>query len=145
MVISQTEKNMKKQYIKPDVVVLELKSSGIICTSLYESLDSNVADDGLVFPQSDEGFDIDIRGTQGRILIGNGYLNVFKSAPSTLYTGFKSLSPDSAVKMPQQTLYFSNMVQNAVDFLDGKASLKSTLQNGIDALSILEEIKNMIS
>ena len=52
---------MKKQYIKPDVVVLELKSSGIICTSLYESLDSNVADDGLVFPQSDEGFDIDIR------------------------------------------------------------------------------------
>ena len=61
MVISQTEKNMKKQYIKPDVVVLELKYSGIICTSLYESLDSNLTDDGLVFPQSDEGFDIDIR------------------------------------------------------------------------------------
>lgn len=61
MVISQTEKNMKKQYIKPDVVVLELKSSGIICTSLYESLDSNLIDDELVFPQSDEGFDIDIR------------------------------------------------------------------------------------
>ena len=52
---------MKKQYINPDVVVLELKSSGIICTSLYESLDSNVTDDGLVFPQSDEGFDIDVR------------------------------------------------------------------------------------
>ena len=61
MVISQTEKNMKKQYINPDVVVLELKSSGIICTSLYESLDSNLIDDELVFPQSDEGFDIDIR------------------------------------------------------------------------------------
>ncbi len=52
---------MKKQYIKPDVVVLELKSSGIICTSLYESLDSNLTDDGLVFPQSDGGLDIDIR------------------------------------------------------------------------------------
>jgi hypothetical protein len=61
MVISQTEKNMKKQYIKPDVVVLELKYSGIICTSLYESLDSNLMDDGLVFPQSDGGFDIDVR------------------------------------------------------------------------------------
>ena len=61
MVISQTEKNMKKQYIKPDVVVLELKYSGIICTSLYESLDSNLTDDDLVIPQSDFGFDIDIR------------------------------------------------------------------------------------
>jgi hypothetical protein len=59
MVISQTEKNMKKQYIKPDVVVLELKYSGIICTSLYESLDSNL--DDLVIPQSDEGLDIDVR------------------------------------------------------------------------------------
>jgi hypothetical protein len=59
MVISQTEKNMKKQYIKPDVVVLELKYSGIICTSLYESLDSNL--DDLVIPESDEGLDIDVR------------------------------------------------------------------------------------
>ena len=59
MVISQTEKNMKKQYIKPDVVVLELKYSGIICTSLYESLNSNL--DDLVIPQSDEGLDIDVR------------------------------------------------------------------------------------
>jgi hypothetical protein len=61
MVISQTEKNMKKQYIKPDVVVLELKSSGIICTSLYESLDSNLIDDELAIPQSDEDLDIYIR------------------------------------------------------------------------------------
>ena len=50
---------MKKQYIKPDVVVLELKYSGIICTSLYESLNSNL--DDLVIPQSDEGLDIDVR------------------------------------------------------------------------------------
>ena len=61
MVISQIEKNMKKQYINPDVVVLELKSSGIICTSLYESLDSNLIDDELVIPQSDEDLDIYIR------------------------------------------------------------------------------------
>lgn len=52
---------MKKQYIKPDVVVLELKYNGIICTSLYKSLHSNLTDDGLVFPQSDEDLDIDVR------------------------------------------------------------------------------------
>ncbi len=88
------------------------------------------------------GFDIDIRGTEGRICIGNGYLTIYKNAESTLYTGFKSLTPDASVKTPDKTLYFSNMVQNAVDFLDGKSELKSTLQNGIDALRVLEEIKS---
>ena len=87
------------------------------------------------------GFDIDIRGTLGRICIGNGYFSVYKSAPSTLYTGFKSLTIDNSAKAPPQTLYFSNMVQNAVDFLDGKTELKSTLKTGIDALCVLEEIK----
>jgi len=36
------------------------------------------------------------------------------------------------------------MIQNAVDFLDGKANLRSTLQTGINALSVLEEIKEII-
>ena len=87
------------------------------------------------------GFDVDIRGTQGRILIGNGYLKFYKNAPSALYTGFKSLTLDNSVKAPSQTLYFSNMIQNAIDFLDGEAELKSTLKTGINALFVLEEIK----
>jgi len=87
------------------------------------------------------GFDIDILGTEGRICIGNGYLTIYKNAESTLYTGFKSLTPDLSIKVPEKTLYFSNMVQNAVDFLDGRAELKSTLQTGIDDLRVLEEIK----
>ena len=36
------------------------------------------------------------------------------------------------------------MVKNAVDFLDGKAELKSNLQTGINTLRILEDIKNQL-
>lgn len=90
------------------------------------------------------GFDIDVRGTEGRICIGNGYLKLYKRAESRLYSGFYSLERDRDVKIPKRTLYFANMVQNAVDFLDGKAELKSTLQDGINALTVLEEIKSRI-
>jgi hypothetical protein len=36
------------------------------------------------------------------------------------------------------------MMQNAVDFLDGKTELKSTLDTGIETLQILEQIKTLI-
>ncbi len=92
------------------------------------------------------GFEIDIRGTEGRIEIGNGYMRYWKSVPSKLYTGFKSLEQ---IKIPQikngkikgKTKYFSNMIQNAVDFLDGKEKLFSTVDDGIETLKILELIK----
>ena len=90
------------------------------------------------------GFEITITGTEGRICIGNGYLKCYRREESKLYSGFYSLGADKSVKAPKKTLYFANMVQNAVDFLDGKAELKSTLQTGINALAVLEEIKDNI-
>lgn len=90
------------------------------------------------------GFDVDVRGTEGRVCIGNGYLKLYQRAESKLYSGFYSLESDRSVKIPKKTLFFANMVQNAVDFLDGKAELKSTLQDGINTLAVLEEIKALI-
>ncbi len=89
-------------------------------------------------------FEIIITGTEGRVCIGNGFLKCYKREESKLYTGFYSLTADKDIKPPKKTLYFANMVQNAVDFLDGIAPLKSTLQTGINALTVLEEIKNKI-
>lgn len=90
------------------------------------------------------GFDIDIRGSEGRILIGNGYFKLFRRQESKLYSNFYSLEEDKSVKVPKKTGFFSNMVQNAVDFLDGEAQLKSSLQNGINALAVIDEIKDSI-
>lgn len=89
------------------------------------------------------GFEIDIIGTRGRLCIGNGYLNLFEKEESKLYSGFYSLEPQN-IKLPLRTNYFSNMVQNAVDFLDGKRDLESSIDNGINALAVIEEIVNCI-
>ncbi|MBQ9537912.1 MAG: Gfo/Idh/MocA family oxidoreductase [Treponema sp.] len=86
-------------------------------------------------------FEIQINGTEGRVCIGNSYLKVYRRKDSPLYTGFFSLVRDNDAVLPQKTLYFSNMVQNAVDFLDGRGSLKSPIDAGIKDLLILEDIK----
>src|SRR5574344_841238 len=40
------------------------------------------------------GFDVDLRGTEGRICVGNGYLKLYKRAESKLYSKFYSLESD---------------------------------------------------
>lgn len=96
------------------------------------------------------GFEVDVIGTEGRIFIGNGFAKFFHRAESKLYSGFFSLEEDAQIVLPKkhgrvQTSYFSNMVQNAVDFLDDREPLKSTLQTGMNALKVLEEIKELLA
>lgn len=90
------------------------------------------------------GFEIDVIGTLGRIRIGNGIFEFYRREESKLYTGFYSLAENPKIKQPKKTKYFSNMVKNAVAFLDGKEELKSTLQTGLNTLRVLEEIKNRL-
>ena len=109
------------------------------CNSVCNDINFNISGQSKYF-----GFEIEIIGTTGREKIGNGLFEFYRREESSLYTGFYSLVPDKSVKKIKKTGYFANMVQNAVDFLDGKAELKSTLQNGLETLAILEDIKNQI-
>ncbi len=88
-------------------------------------------------------FGIDILGTLGRICVGNGYAKFYERTESKLYSGFYSLESKD-IKLPKKTGYFSGMIQNAVDFLDGKADLKSPLEEAIADLVALEEIKKKL-
>ena len=85
-------------------------------------------------------FRIEILGTLGKICIGNGFAELFLRKESKLYTGFYSLTKQK-IKLPKKTGYFSGMVQNAVDFLDGESELVSPLEDAISDLRVLEEIK----
>lgn len=107
------------------------------------------------------GFEIDILGTLGRIRLGNGFFHFYQSRESKLYSGFRSLEEVSGKfsyqvegrshvaglkkgRFAGKTGYFSGMVQNAVDFLDGRAALGSSLAEGIATLRILEEMKDLV-
>lgn len=90
------------------------------------------------------GFEVDIIGTEGRIKIGNGIFEFFRAEESRLYSGFYSLSRNRKIRRFKKTRYFSNMVQNAVDFLDGKTPLFSNLCDGLADLKIIGEIKEVI-
>lgn len=85
-------------------------------------------------------FRIEILGTLGKICIGNGFAKLFLRKESKLYTGFYSLTRQK-LKLPKKTGYFSGMIQNAVDFLDGQSELVSPLEDAISDLRALEEIK----
>lgn len=89
------------------------------------------------------GFEVVLTGTLGRISIGNGIAKLERRRASKLYTGFYSLTKENA-HFPRKTCYFSNMVKNAADFLDGKEPLKSTIDTGLAALKMLEEIKSFL-
>ena len=87
------------------------------------------------------GFDLELRFSEGRILIGNGLFQVETKKESPYYSGFFSLLKDKSFKPAKKSGYFSNMVQNAVDFLDNSLPLISTLDDGINTLKTLEDIK----
>lgn len=85
-------------------------------------------------------FRIEILGTLGKICVGNGFAELYLREESKLYTGFYSLTRQK-IKLPKKTGYFSGMIQNAVDFLDGNSELVSPLEDAISDLKVLEEIK----
>ena len=85
-------------------------------------------------------FRIEILGTQGKICVGNGFAELYLRKESKLYTGFYSLTKQK-FSLHGKTGYFSGMVQNAVDFLDGKSGLVSPLEDALADLEVLEEIK----
>lgn len=85
-------------------------------------------------------FRIEILGTLGKICVGNGFTELYLRKESNLYTGFYSLTRQK-LKLPKKTGYFSGMIQNAVDFLDGQSELVSPLEDAISDLKVLEGIK----
>lgn len=129
--------------LKISDIFYDEKISGVVRNLNVHAQNEKCSDINLFFSGRSRffGFEIELIGTEGRIRIGNGLFEFFSRQESKLYTGFYSLLPDKKIKRPSKTGYFANMVQNCVDFLDGNANLRSTLQTGLNTLQILEEIK----
>lgn len=85
-------------------------------------------------------FRVEITGTLGKICVGNGFFDFYLREESPLYTGFYSLKKQK-IRVPKKSRYFSGMVENAVEFLEGKSALLSPLSEALEDLKVLESIK----
>lgn len=133
--------------LQPTVTGIYKDEKGIVrnFTASYSSVNSNYGKiPQVTLKMSGRSkffeFRIEILGTLGKIIIGNGIADFYLRKESKLYTGFYSLTRQK-LKLPKKTGYFSGMIQNAVDFLDGASDLISPLSEAIADLKVLEEIK----
>ena len=71
-------------------------------------------------------------------------MEYYERKPSPYYTNFFFLKKNLKIKRPNKTRYFSNMVENCVNYLDGKEELTSTLDDGIDVIKVLYDIEELL-
>jgi predicted dehydrogenase len=82
-------------------------------------------------------FELDITGSEGRIIVGNGYQSLYLSRKSKFYSGFRDLTE---VSYPgyRKSNCFINMYREASAILKGKKERSSS--SGIDGYRALEAI-----
>jgi predicted dehydrogenase len=87
-------------------------------------------------------FEIEVSLTEGRVRIGNGIFEVWKSRESPYAEGFRSLEKTiSSFEGP--TSYFSNMEKDAVACVkDSVIVPKSSALNGLSVINYLNRIKS---
>jgi predicted dehydrogenase len=81
-------------------------------------------------------FELEISGTEGKILIGNGYEKLYLGLPSRLYTGFRDIveKPFPAFK---KNNCFEELYREARRSLKGNAVIASDGNDGYRALEII--------
>lgn len=85
-------------------------------------------------------FELDISGTEGRIIIGNGYEHIFNSRKSRLYTGFKDLKEKSFPKIKSINC-FKKVYDEAKTILNGtKIDISSQGSDGYKALEAIHAV-----
>ena len=82
-------------------------------------------------------FDLDISGTEGRIVIGNGYQRLYRSGKSRLYAGFRDLAETPFPKIRAGNC-FKDLYRQARAHLSGKGG--DITSSGTDGYLALEAI-----
>jgi predicted dehydrogenase len=91
-------------------------------------------------------FELDLSFSEGRIRVGNGVWEVWKSEQSRYYENFRSLAlvEGKAGRGYGKTGYFSGMMAHAVDlFRDPTRPGESTFHDGLAAIELLDRIITM--
>ena len=85
-------------------------------------------------------FELEIYGTEGKILIGNGYEKLYASTKSKLYSNFRDLAEVPFPKYKNDNC-FINVYKEAINILNGTQNVvTSSLLDGYKALEIVHSI-----
>jgi len=83
-------------------------------------------------------FELDVSGTSGRIMIGNGYERLYLKGRSRLYTGFNDLIEKPFPAYDRKKNCFRELYVEAAGALSGKTDVQAS--SGIDGYRALEAI-----
>jgi len=84
-------------------------------------------------------FELEISGTRGRLVIGNGYESISRARKSTLYRGFHDLAPAPYPRYGK-TSCFINLYREVKKLLAGGNEITSTGDDGYRALEIIHAV-----
>ncbi len=136
---------LEGNYVTPKLLKLDCESDKVTCLSLQSSIKSTNVFFNILGKSKYFGFELDLIGDKGRIIIGNGYNKVYLRAESKYYTGFYSLRRCKNLEHKKKTGYFSNMVERCVDLIVNPQTKNiSTLNEALETLSFIDEIGQLI-
>ncbi|MGQ9842350.1 MAG: Gfo/Idh/MocA family protein [Spirochaetota bacterium] len=84
-------------------------------------------------------FELQIIGTKGKIVIGNGYLHLYKPVKSKLYIGFKDLIPKPITPKGKPD-YFVRLYREAKQCLHSPSHVTSSGYDGYKVLEVIQAI-----
>jgi predicted dehydrogenase len=84
-------------------------------------------------------FELEISGTRGKIVIGNGYERLYAPRASRFYTGFRDIDETSFPSFRKNNC-FRELYREAKKALSGKGSISSTGQDGYRALEAIHAV-----
>ena len=85
-------------------------------------------------------FEIEIWGTEGKIIIGNGYNRLYSSKKSELYSGFRDITEREFPSFKRNSC-FTELYKNVKKSLDGKDFVNSSMAaDGYRALEIIHAV-----
>jgi predicted dehydrogenase len=84
-------------------------------------------------------FEIEISGTKGKIIIGNGYEKLFLNRPSKFYKGFRDIV-EKPFPQYKKNNCFHDLYREAKLALDGNTAVASSGMDGYRALEVIHAI-----
>ncbi|OHD70268.1 MAG: hypothetical protein A2W19_07205 [Spirochaetes bacterium RBG_16_49_21] len=84
-------------------------------------------------------FELEISGTEGKIVIGNGYEKLHRSRPSRFYSGFRDIAEVPFPSYKKKNC-FCDLYLEAKRALNGKGPIASSGSDGYQALEVIHAI-----